>query len=341
MKVIFFIFLLKILLPFNEAADNATSEEFNNPYEDEYILWRHLFIKVNTILLETNKRQHEQAKQMNDILKEIREIKTEFQNVQNEQDRKFTVILKEIEGVKNEFKNVQHEQERQMNENLKQIQNVQHEQDRKIEEISESIDGVNEAIVEHFEEQKLEKSFKMVANDGSIWTTIARRMDGSVDFYKNWAEYKAGFGNPPFIGLEKLHLLTTAVPHVELKIVIRSWDNEERYAIYDGFQIGNETEKYQIKLLGACSGTAGDAMRIHDGQHFTTFDEDNDGIDKGNCAKFYEGAWWFSYCCTSHLFGPYRQKEDANTTGITWYNFDWKSRHYSFKYVEMLLRPKV
>ncbi|XP_073828518.1 microfibril-associated glycoprotein 4-like isoform X2 [Musca autumnalis] len=306
MKFIFTIFvfflLLKIIFATHEAADNATSEEYYDPYEGEHILWRHLFIKVNKLLLETNKRQHEQERQMNDILKEIRGINAEFQN-------------------------------------------LQHAQDRKVNDILEQISGIKKKIVEHEEQEEILNTFKTVTNDRSIWTTIARRMDGSVDFYRSWAEYKAGFGNPPsgefFIGLEKLHLLTTAVPHVELKIVIRSWDNEERYAIYDGFQIGNETEKYRIKLLGAYSGTAGDKMRYHNGQNFTTFDEDNDENVKENCAKFWNGAWWFNSCYRSHLFGPYRQEEKANTVGIGWNNAEWKGGIYSFKYAEMLLRPKV
>ncbi|XP_073828520.1 ryncolin-4-like isoform X2 [Musca autumnalis] len=284
MKFIFTIFvfflLLKIIFATHEVADNATSEEYYDPYEGEHILWRHLFIKLNTILLETNKRQHEQDRKVIDMMEQIQRM-----------------------------------------------------------------DATNKKILEHVEEVNGMNKFNMISNNRSIWTTIARRMDGSVDFYRSWTEYKAGFGNPPsgefFIGLKKLHLLTTAVPHVELKIVIRSWDNEERYAIYDGFQIGNETEKYRIKLLGAYSGNAADAMRIHDGQHFTTFDEDNDEEDNVNCAKEFEGAWWFRKCYISHLFGPYRQKEDANTTGIGWNYLEWKGSDYSFKYAEMLLRPKV
>lgn len=43
------------------------------------------------------------------------------------------------------------------------------------------------------------------------WLTIHNRFTGEQDFYKNWEEYRTGFGNlagEHWLGLEKIHQLT-------------------------------------------------------------------------------------------------------------------------------------
>lgn len=134
-------------------------------------------------------------------------------------------------------------------------------------------------------------------------TTILRGMDGSVNFYRNWTEYTNGFGNAPygefFIGLKELHKITSAKPH-ELQIVLRDWDNNMRYAFYDLFEIGNESEQYILKVLGNYTGDAGDSLDFQKGKQFSTFDRDNDYIN-GSCAKIHRGAWWYGMCYDRYL----------------------------------------
>ena len=47
---------------------------------------------------------------------------------------------------------------------------------------------------------------------GGGWTVIQKRLNGFVDFNRNWVDYKDGFGNflirEYWLGLEKIHRLT-------------------------------------------------------------------------------------------------------------------------------------
>ncbi|XP_058986050.1 angiopoietin-related protein 3-like isoform X2 [Musca domestica] len=91
--------------------------------------------------------------------------------------------------------------------------------------------------------EKLEQNFESINKrldelTRSQWTTIMRRKDGSVNFNRNWNEYKNGFGNPDadfFVGLEMLHRLTTEGKPQELLVVLVDFEDETRYARYDSF----------------------------------------------------------------------------------------------------------
>lgn len=120
-----------------------------------------------------------------------------------------------------------------------------------------------------------------------------------MDFYRNWNEYKLGFGDIDgefFIGLEKLHALTWTLKPVELLVQMEDFENVTKYAKYDDFQIGSEEEYYKLLKLGSYVGDAGDSLRNHKGYNFTTKDRDNDAYDKNNCAILSTGAWWYINC---------------------------------------------
>ena len=99
-----------------------------------------------------------------------------------------------------------------------------------------------------------------------------------------------------FIGLDKLHALTTTLRPVELLIELRDFNNVVKYAKYDDFQVGNETQRYKLNKLGSYTGDAGDSLRYHMGSYFTTKDRDNDAEVKTNCAILFTGAWWYKFC---------------------------------------------
>jgi len=137
-----------------------------------------------------------------------------------------------------------------------------------------------------------------VETQGGGWTIILRRLDGSVNFYRNWTEYKNGFGDLDgdfFLGLDKIHAIT-ADRRQELLVILEDFEGDNRFETYDDFAIGNEGQQYELHTLGKASGTAGDSLEYHRGAKFSTFDRDNYEWDKVNCAERSTGAWWYKSC---------------------------------------------
>ena len=92
---------------------------------------------------------------------------------------------------------------------------------------------------------------------GGGWTVFQKRLDGSVDFYRGWADYQNGFGNLNgefWLGLDKIHSLTNS-DTLKLRVDLEDWEGETRFAEYDMFAIGNEATKYRLSL-GSYSGTS-------------------------------------------------------------------------------------
>ena len=141
---------------------------------------------------------------------------------------------------------------------------------------------------------------------GGGWTVFQRRMDGSVDFYLNWADYVHGFGNISgeyWLGLSKLHRLANGSVSTELRVDMIDKNNNSANANYSTFYIGGSTTDYTLHASGY-SGTAGDSLAYHNLMKFTTKDNDNDP-SFGNCAVSRIGAWWYDNCDYSNLNGRY------------------------------------
>jgi len=172
--------------------------------------------------------------------------------------------------------------------------------------------------------------------DGGGWTVFHRRQDGSVDFYRGWNDYKAGFGLLTaefWLGNDKIHRLTASRPS-SLRVELEDWNGAKVYAKYGKFNIGDEQAQYRL-AVGSYSGTAGDSLAVHNNIAFSTKDRDNDRWSSNNCAVRYTGAWWYNACHSSNLNGQYLgDKHDYR--GARWYHF---RRHLSLKFTEMKLRP--
>lgn len=134
--------------------------------------------------------------------------------------------------------------------------------------------------------------------EGGGWTVIQRRFDGSVNFFRDWQDYKRGFGTLHgefWLGLEQIYRLTNVAPH-ELAVVMEDFDGVSVAARYQKFRIGAETLNYGVMELGSCNPCgAGDSMRIHLNESFSTYDRDRSKA-AFNCAAVFKGGWWFYRC---------------------------------------------
>ena len=90
---------------------------------------------------------------------------------------------------------------------------------------------------------------------GGGWTVFQKRLDGSVDFYRGWNDYKLGFGNLNgefWLGLDKIHRLTKS-ERCKLRVDLEDTAGKTAYAEYDMFAVTSERTKYQLGI-GTYSG---------------------------------------------------------------------------------------
>ncbi|KAG9335390.1 hypothetical protein JZ751_005312 [Albula glossodonta] len=173
-----------------------------------------------------------------------------------------------------------------------------------------------------------------MTTDGGGWIVFLRRQNGKLEFFRNWKNYTAGFGNMNdefWLGLGNLHKISTAGQY-ELRVDLRD-KGEEAYAQYDKFLVTEPRSRYKMHL-GSYSGTAGDSMTYHQGRPFSTYDHDND-IAVTNCALSYKGAFWYKNCHRVNLMGRYG--DNSHSKGVNW--FHWKGHEHSIEFAEMKMRP--
>ncbi|XP_050092561.1 ficolin-2-like [Anopheles aquasalis] len=171
---------------------------------------------------------------------------------------------------------------------------------------------------------------------GGGWIVLQQRFDGSTDFYRNWTEYRDGFGDLEkefWLGLEKMHQITTARAH-ELIVEMKDFNGTYIYAHYTAFKIGGESEPYRLKSLGTYSGTAGDSISHNKRMKFTTKDRDNDLLGDTQCAQLTAGAWWHNDCTYVNLNGRYLNADYK--TSVYWYSF--KFNHQGLSFSRMMIR---
>lgn len=145
-------------------------------------------------------------------------------------------------------------------------------------------------------------------------------------------------------GNENIHYISRQKSY-KLMVELGDWEGRSANAIYDSFKIENEQGFYRLHLGKFVTGAARDGLRFHEniahggsvnGMAFSTRDRDHDKSSR-NCAKLYNGGWWYNDCFWSNLNGDYVYKGGVFSDKFTW--FPWKMNHYSLKTSKMKLKP--
>lgn len=186
--------------------------------------------------------------------------------------------------------------------------------------------------------------------DGGGWTVIQRRGqfgNNAYYFYRNWAEYATGFGDPDkeyWIGNRALHALASDTAGTTLRIELM---NETRSGVsfhYKSFHVDSEEELFRLSL-GKYIGPAGwDSMRHSHEAAFSTHDRDNDRRSSGSCAIVCRGAWWYNDCSEANLNGlNLNGYHDSAGDGIEWTlrGVEGSFHHYSYPRAVMMIRTDL
>ncbi|KAH8325431.1 hypothetical protein KR067_011420 [Drosophila pandora] len=132
-------------------------------------------------------------------------------------------------------------------------------------------------------------SFKDI---GSGWMEVYYKYNTSTELNQTYDQYINGFGNVKyehFIGLEKLHILTSQKPH---EVFIYNYIHGVYKIRCDNFVVGDRSEGNSLKQIDGCTGDTSH-FNLTQGTKFSTFDRDQDGNPDQNWAQEMGYGFWF------------------------------------------------
>ncbi|XP_065944248.1 ryncolin-4-like [Magallana gigas] len=184
-----------------------------------------------------------------------------------------------------------------------------------------------------------ETVFCDMTTDGGGWTVIQRRIDGKTDFYRNWKDYKNGFGHADheyWLGNDAIHALTKDKNQI-LRIDMMKFSREKGHATYSSFFVDNEANKYKL-TLGSFNGTKGlgDSFSYSNNTYFSTKDRDNDNTRGTHCVQKFKSPGWMNSCFYANLNGVYKTSF-KDYTELHWQRW---GKIVPLKSAKMMIRPK-
>ncbi|KAK6172049.1 hypothetical protein SNE40_018013 [Patella caerulea] len=193
-------------------------------------------------------------------------------------------------------------------------------------------------------------TFFMMNSQYAVNPSLTRNLD--------WNKYKDGFGeilvnSANWIGVEKIHSITSSRPH---HLFVEAMDNikwERRWRKYEHFKVEDESTNYRMTYSGSfpwtqteasadpgwtkaiASTPLGDSMIGLNGSAFSTFDRDNDLDAARNCAREYQGGWWYNACADCNPNGQIKTSGNASSINELYWETDTINSHVV--HIQMML----
>ncbi|XP_069917570.1 ficolin-2-like, partial [Oryctolagus cuniculus] len=131
-----------------------------------------------------------------------------------------------------------------------------------------------------------------------------RRVDGSVDFYRDWATYKQGFGSQLgefWLGNDHIHALT-AQGTSDLSVDLVDFEGNHHTARYGSLKTASEAETCALVLGPFAPGSSDGLLTPHSDRPSSATVQDSHR-SSASCAQRYRGAWGNGACHVSNLDG--------------------------------------
>ncbi|KAM3916885.1 microfibril-associated glycoprotein 4-like [Leptodactylus fuscus] len=166
---------------------------------------------------------------------------------------------------------------------------------------------------------------------GKVWTVFQRRLDGSLNFNQSWQNYVSGFGNADgeyWLGLQNIYRLTMRGEY-ELRLELEDRNGNRVSAQYMNFSLSRHalnpnSDGYRLHIGAFKDEGAGDALSLHNGHMFSTYDKDQDEHIL-NCAEYYGGGFWYNSegCAEASLNARYNTIDSTHPafSWTTWVDF--------------------
>ena len=161
--------------------------------------------------------------------------------------------------------------------------------------------------------------------DGGGWIIYQRRLDGSVNFTRNWDDYKSGFGivgndtTEMWLGNENVYQLLQAYGSTEFELwyEAHSFDGDVCTAKCYPFKMSDEAQGYKLNWKTVDESVKGISYDVSFQRHtrFTTFDK---VTGRRRCADEKKGGWWYRSCGYIFFNGVYIPTKQSSMNSIYW-----------------------